>query len=182
MKYIVASQQSFARAPAVTAPVAAASLFDDALRISASGRSRVGVEIDVEINPGTPPAVIDQHLALQILVNLINNACQAAAPNGRHADPGRVILSADHDPASGMARYRVRDNGVGISAEHLASLFDHGFTTRDDGHGFGLHSARTAAETMDGRLEAFSDGPGTGATFVLTVPLRPQKDHDHQVA
>ena len=178
VKQIVASQQSFARAPGEAAPIAPDVLLDDALCIATSGRGLQGVEIQVQIAPDTPPAVIDRHLALQILVNLINNACQAAAPDGAPSAPATLVLSADHDPVLKVARYAVQDSGVGISAEHLACLFDHGFTTRADGHGFGLHSARAAAGTMGGRLEAFSDGPGTGATFVLTVPLRPAKDHD----
>ena len=178
VKQIVSSQQSFARAPAEAMPTEPDVLLDDALCIANSGRGRGGIEIRVVIAPDTPPAVIDRHLALQILVNLINNACQAAAPAGTQSRPGQVVLTASHDPALMVARYAVQDNGVGISADHLACLFDHGFTTRIDGHGFGLHSARVAAGTMGGRLDAFSDGPGTGATFVLTVPLRPARDHD----
>lgn len=178
IKQIVASQQSFARDNAVTEPVEAATLLDDALRIASSGRSRVGIEMSVDVASETPPAVIDRHLALQILVNLINNACQAAAPVGSQADPGKVSITAHHDPNAGTVHYTVKDNGKGISSENLEKVFDHGFTTRATGHGFGLHSAHTAAGAMGGTLVARSDGPGTGATFVLEVPLRPVKDHD----
>jgi len=64
----------------------------------------------------------------------------------------------------------VTDNGVGIEAGSLPKLFAHGFTTRSDGHGFGLHSAANAAGEMGGRLSAASDGPGCGATFTLELP------------
>jgi len=65
----------------------------------------------------------------------------------------------------------VSDNGMGIAAEHLTRVFAHGFTTRPDGHGFGLHSCVLAAQDMGGTLVAHSEGPGRGATFTLDLPL-----------
>jgi len=69
-------------------------------------------------------------------------------------------------------RVAMRDNGVGIPAANLKQIFNHGFTTRKNGgHGFGLHSGALAAREMGGALTAASDGPGTGATFTLKIPL-----------
>ena len=65
----------------------------------------------------------------------------------------------------------VRDNGVGIPAENLQRIFSFGFTTKRDGHGFGLHSSAVAAQEMDGSLLAHSDGRGNGAEFVLELPV-----------
>lgn len=67
----------------------------------------------------------------------------------------------------------VKDNGVGIAPENLARIFNHGFTTRKDGHGFGLHSGVLAAKEMGGQLRVESDGAGTGATSILELPLQP---------
>ena len=64
---------------------------------------------------------------------------------------------------------------MGIAPENLTRIFSHGFTTRREGHGFGLHSGALAAREMDGRLVASSDGPGKGATFTLELPARPKK-------
>jgi signal transduction histidine kinase len=66
---------------------------------------------------------------------------------------------------------RVRDHGVGIPAENLTKIFNHGFTTKADGHGFGLHYSALAAKEMGGSLQARSDGPGHGAAFTLTLPM-----------
>jgi signal transduction histidine kinase len=66
----------------------------------------------------------------------------------------------------------VEDNGVGIVPENLTRIFHHGFTTRLEGHGFGLHSGALAARELGGSLEAFSRGPGQGATFTLELPLK----------
>jgi signal transduction histidine kinase len=67
----------------------------------------------------------------------------------------------------------VIDNGIGIPPENLTRIFAHGFTTKKDGHGFGLHSGVLAAQEMGGRLAVQSDGPGAGATFTLELPLDP---------
>ena len=72
---------------------------------------------------------------------------------------------------SGRVKIQVRDNGIGIPAENMTRIFSHGFTTREQGHGFGLHSGALAARELGGILEAQSDGPGKGATFTLELPV-----------
>jgi len=67
----------------------------------------------------------------------------------------------------------VIDNGIGIPAENLTRIFELGFTTRKQGHGFGLHNGALAATRMGGALSVHSDGPGKGATFVLELPCQP---------
>jgi two-component system NtrC family sensor kinase len=54
----------------------------------------------------------------------------------------------------------------------MTRIFSHGFTTKKDGHGFGLHSGALAAREMGGALRVESAGPGCGATFTLELPLR----------
>ena len=68
-------------------------------------------------------------------------------------------------------RIAVVDNGVGIPAENLVRVFNHGFTTRQHGHGFGLHSGALAAKELDGSFSVHSDGPGHGAVFTLELPF-----------
>ena len=67
--------------------------------------------------------------------------------------------------------FDVGDNGVGIAPENLSRLFKQGFTTKKDGHGFGLRSAALAVRQLGGDLHAHSDGVGQGATFSLKLPL-----------
>ena len=54
--------------------------------------------------------------------------------------------------------------------ENLKKIFSHGFTTKKDGHGFGLHSCINTANTMGGKLTCVSDGENQGATFSLWLP------------
>jgi signal transduction histidine kinase len=78
--------------------------------------------------------------------------------------------------SDGHIRISVSDNGVGIEAENMTKIFNHGFTTRKSGHGFGLHSGALAAKEMAGSLSAYSDGPKQGATFTLELPLQPAQE------
>ncbi|MOA69557.1 Sensor protein ZraS [compost metagenome] len=70
----------------------------------------------------------------------------------------------------------MQDDGEGIAAQNLTRIFAHGFTTRKNGHGFGLHSCALAAMEMGGSLTAHSEGPGRGATFTLELPFKATLD------
>lgn len=72
---------------------------------------------------------------------------------------------------AGRLRLSVIDTGVGISPDNLTRIFAHVFTTRQHGHGFGLHSCALAAQELGGSLGVHRDGPNRGATFVLELPL-----------
>jgi two-component system NtrC family sensor kinase len=65
---------------------------------------------------------------------------------------------------------------VGIAPEMLTRIFQYGFTTREEGHGFGLHSSALAAQELGGSLSVHSDGPRLGATFTLELPYPPVKE------
>jgi signal transduction histidine kinase len=60
---------------------------------------------------------------------------------------------------------------MGFTPEIRERLFSQGFTTREGGHGLGLHSSALAAKLLGGRLTLESDGPGLGATATLELPL-----------
>jgi signal transduction histidine kinase len=78
-----------------------------------------------------------------------------------------------------LVRITVGDNGVGIAPEHVTRIFSHGFTTKKDGHGFGLHSGANAAKEMGGTLSAHSEGPGQGAEFTLELPITAVGQEEH---
>jgi len=127
--------------------------------------------VEVEKHLGALPALpLDRHRVLQILVNLISNAKHAMA--GMPVPGPRIQIGAALVEGTGL-RLTVSDNGEGIAAENLTRIFSHGFTTRKEGHGFGLHSCVLAAQEMGGRLTVHSDGPGQGSTFTLDIPVDP---------
>jgi len=171
VKQVVAMQQSYAKLAGVRERIPLAALVEDALTMQAEALARHGVELVRDFAP-VPPVTVDRHRVLQILMNLLNNA-QYALEAGGQPDRRLTVRIAPADGA-GVA-VAVTDNGVGIRAEDLTQIFSHGFTTRRDGHGFGLHSGALAAREMGGHLTAHSDGLGAGATFTLTLPLTPKE-------
>jgi PAS domain S-box-containing protein len=170
IREIINTQQSYAKISGVLEPVRPADLIEDALRINDAALRRHGVRI-VRDYEDASPVTVDKQKVLQVLVNLISNAKYAMATSDRGEKTLTLRLRA-LPSERGRVRIEVIDNGVGIPSENLTRIFSHGFTTRKDGHGFGLHSASLAAQELGGSLTAHSQGPGRGARFILDLPSR----------
>lgn len=164
IKEIVTTQQAYAGAGRLIEPIDLRELLDDALRIHRAGIARHDIGVVIEL-ADVPPVSADKHKVLHILVNLIANAKHAMKESPVKTLTLRVEASA------GRVRVSVRDTGYGIAPENMTRIFAHGFTTKTDGHGFGLHSGALAASELGGSLHAASDGPGHGAVFTLELPL-----------
>jgi PAS domain S-box-containing protein len=171
IKEIVAMQQSYATVAGVKEIINIRELVEDSLRINEGTLNHQHVEVIREFE--TVPLVnVEKHKILQILVNLIRNAKHACQESERvHR---RLTVRVAN--GAGRVKISVIDNGIGISPENLTRIFNHGFTTRKGGHGFGLHSGALAAKEMDGSLSVTSDGPGQGATFILELPCTTHED------
>jgi len=168
IKDIVTMQQGFAKVSGVVEMLSPAGLVEDALKMNASALAQCDFQIVKEFGE-VPLIPVQKHKLLQILVNLVRNALRACGDSGS----SEKKLTVRTTYVNGRVRIDVSDNGVGISAENLPLIFSHGFTTKQDGHGFSLHSAALAAKEMGGSLSAHSDGPGCGATFTLEFLPKP---------
>jgi signal transduction histidine kinase len=146
------------------------SLVEDSLRLSL-GREEVCCAKIVRDFQNVPSIQVEKHKAIEILVNLLSNARHACNESGRAEKRVTVRIAT----GVGCIRISVVDNGVGIPEENLTRIFNHGFTTRKDGHGFGLHTSSLAATQMGGSLTVQSDGLGHGASFTLQLPA-PQEE------
>jgi PAS domain S-box-containing protein len=167
IKEIVAMQQGFAKGGGIVEPVAIQRCVDDAIKINAVSMERHRIAV-IQAYEEVPKVMADKHMVLQILVNLLRNAKQAITASSQES--GRIIVRIQNNGGD-FAKIAVEDNGMGIAAENLNRIFSHGFTTKKSGHGFGLHSSALAANEMGGALSVQSDGPNTGATFTLALPL-----------
>jgi signal transduction histidine kinase len=119
-----------------------------------------------------PLVLFDRHKLLQILINLISNAKYALSDSSRE---DKILTIRVTEPQSDLFRIEVHDDGIGIAQENLTRIFEHGFTTKKDGYGFGLHSAAIAAKEMNGSLTVHSEGIGKGAVFTLELPFQTQE-------
>ncbi len=169
IKEIVSTQQSYAKIAAVEVPTNIAKLIEDAIQINSAGLERHGTTLIRQFD-NLPDVQINKQKVLQILVNLINNAKYAVSSNGKEI---KEIVIKLYQHSKDQFRIEVSDNGVGISRENLTKIFSHGFTTKANGHGFGLHSGALAAKEMNGSLTVQSDGQGHGAIFTVELPFKP---------
>ena len=165
IKEIVAMQQDYAKSAGIRESLEVSDLVEDALRMNTGAMARHQVTVLRDFAK-VPPILTEKHKVLQILVNLIRNAKYACDDSGR--DDKMISLRIRN--GDGRIKISVADNGIGIPSENLTRIFNHGFTTRKDGHGFGLHSGALAARELGGDLRATSEGPGRGATFTLELP------------
>jgi signal transduction histidine kinase len=174
IRQIVQMQQSYARSAIILEPIRPAEIMEDALRVNLVSFDRHNVKLQLEYQD-IGPLAIDKHKVLQILINLISNAKNSIKhkpPDERRITARVLSLGADD---TRTVRFQIDDNGVGIAPENLTKIFANGFTTRQDGHGFGLHSSANAAREMDGALSVASAGSGRGATFTLDIPIKEQQ-------
>lgn len=167
IKEIVSVQQSMAKSSGVRQQLSATDLVNDSITANKGTLANHHVKISQEIEASLPELVSDKHKILQILINLIKNAKDAMVENDT-PDP-EIKIRAWHD--EGFVVFSVIDNGIGIPAEQIAKIFNHGFTTKKTGHGFGLHSSANAATEIGGTLSVASEGVGKGAAFHLKLPV-----------
>jgi signal transduction histidine kinase len=99
-------------------------------------------------------------------VNLLSNARQAIQESD--GDEHRIVLKLARD--GNHVRLTVEDSGIGMSKEVLSQIWSFGFTTKKNGHGFGLHNSAIAAQELGATLTAHSDGAGRGSRFILRLP------------
>ncbi len=128
--------------------------------------SRLGLQINLELDATTIPVQVDLVQIEQVLMNLIGNAFDALE-DCPEAQRHLCIRTGTRD---GDAWVVVEDNGPGIAPEHLGSLFDPFVTTKEGGMGMGLAISQTIVDNHEGRIWAESE-PGHGASFHMTLPL-----------
>jgi signal transduction histidine kinase len=167
IKELIQAQQGIAGRAGVLEEVDPRELVEEALKLTVNASS------------GEPPLIVrefqelahcplDRHRLMEVLVNVIQNARQALSTPGLAERALRLRLRCE---GTDELCIEVEDSGPGIAREDLTRIFTHGFTTRPDGHGFGLHASANAATEMGGRLEAHSEGRGRGARFLIRLPI-----------
>lgn len=162
---IVAAQQTYARHSDTADELDLAELVNQTVTLNFG--NHVEVRIERQFDP-LPRVIADRHKVMQIVTNLVSNARQAL--RGEGTEQLITVRILGNEP--GWFSIEVQDSGIGMTPEVLSRLFEFGFTTKKDGHGFGLHASGNMAQEMGGALTARSDGPGKGACFSLKLPLR----------
>ncbi|MDA8563583.1 ATP-binding protein, partial [Mariniblastus sp.] len=171
VKMIVSMQQEYATANQVIEEVDLAEVLEDAVKMSSGSLERHRISLVREFDSGIQ-MMLEKHRVMQILVNLIRNAKHAVQDTEQEE---RRLTVAVLRPDDQTVTIEISDNGVGISPDNILKLFNHGFSTKSHGHGFGLHSCANSAKELGGSLTAHSEGLGKGATFKLVLPVKPME-------
>ena len=167
IKDIIAMQQTISgTSSGVFEKIYIPEAIDTALQMAING-SKAQINI-ARAYEKVPLVLTDKSKLTQILVNLIQNAKDSVQKNPANLDKKiSIFLKNKQD----QIQIWVEDNGIGIPGENLDRIFSFGFTTKESGHGFGLHSSALAAKELGGWLRARSQGTNKGATFILALPI-----------
>ena len=164
MKDIISTQQSFAVAgtgTVITEKLNLEQIVLETLKVQADHIKKYGVSVRKVFAPMED--VMGQRVNLShVLINLVKNAVEAMRESHE-----RILTVRIGENEEGQAFITVADTGIGISEDHMEKLFTHGFTTKADGHGFGLSYCARVIEEMGGKLKAKSKGHQQGARFTI---------------
>jgi signal transduction histidine kinase len=139
---------------------------EEAMRLTSSDLLHRGVAATANLAMESPAVCADRVQLLQVVLNLVMNACDAMVDT----PPRNRLLEIRTGACDRFARIDVRDQGCGIPPESLESIFEPFETTKKEGLGLGLAICRSITAEHGGELRA-SNNPGRGATFIVTLPL-----------
>ncbi len=166
IRSVITSQQDHARKSDFRQKVGLQELLDETLHINEQLLTGTGIRVHIEA-PELPLLRINRSRISQVLVNLQKNAILSmlSVPNKEH-----VLTVSVREEAENTLAISVTDTGTGMTSEVQSRLFQQGFTTRSTGSGLGLHYCANVIREIGGQISAYSAGPGTGATFRITIP------------
>jgi two-component system nitrogen regulation sensor histidine kinase NtrY len=131
------------------------------------------IRIDRKFDDGLPPVRIDVEQIRRVIINLVDNAVEALGGSTARrpaAEAAAITVETRHDPAQGVARIVIADNGPGISAADRDKLFMPYYSTKGRGSGLGLAIVRRIIVEHGGSIEVHDNQPA-GTRFVIELPL-----------
>lgn len=169
MKEVISTQQSYAKSGFHSEQLNLTELIEDALKIQEASLKKWGVKLTKNF-ADTPVCMGQKSKLLQVITNLVKNAKEAMNDNDQFNRPKEMSIETGM-LNDNIVYLTIKDNGCGINEEQLTKIFNHGFTTKETGHGFGLHTCANAMTEMKGALKVDSEGVQKGATFTVTIPV-----------
>jgi PAS domain S-box-containing protein len=171
IKEILDIQQSFTKSPSFFENLSVSGVINDSLLILQ--RAVLKNQITLVNNSAQDLTVFTNKARLtHVIINIVKNAIEAMEGSARF---NRVItIESKKDITSTYIIFS--DKGEGIAKENLALIFNHGFTTKKEGRGFGLHACANSMTELKGKIFASSEGVGKGSVFTLVFP-----NHDNYI-
>ncbi len=169
MRDVISTQQNYAKASLYTEDVVITDIIEDAIKLQVASLNKQGVKIKREYIH-SPTGMVPKVKLVHVLTNLIKNGKEAMSQNAKEHKTQDMVIRMEQIEEN-TSEIRIYDNGCGIKKENLDKIFNHGFTTKEHGHGFGLHTCANFMTEMGGSLLAESDGEGKGSVFIVRFPL-----------
>ena len=145
----------------------------DALKMLNDSLRKRAVNITTKTKD-VPRVKIEQAKLIQIIVNLIKNAYESM--DNLDKKDKQIFIQTDYeDGPPACVVFSIKDNGVGFTKEEKEKMFMFGYTSKDKGSGFGLHSCANYLIANNGSITARSNGKGEGAEFVIRLAVDPEK-------
>jgi PAS domain S-box-containing protein len=169
---IVRIQQTAARPNGQTSSFSLTQAIRSVLEMQGDSFNKRGIAVSVAVDPRVDLLTLPHNRLLQALVNAVRNGIESI-DNRAETEAFQASLSLRAEPVGeDRVRIEVADNGAGVDPGVRENLFRFGFSTKQRGSGFGLHSVAMFAQEVGGKAILESDGPGQGARLVLDLPLR----------
>lgn len=166
---IIRLQMHYARLEAATEQVDVNQVVRDGLKMLGDIIRRNNIKVETSFGQ-VPEVQLEENKLLQILLNLIKNGCEAMFDNEQTAKKLTIATFKD-DLDSSKVIVSIKDTGCGFFQEDMGQLFTFGYSTKQRGSGFGLHSCANYLIANRSTIDAKSDGPGQGAEFVIVLPV-----------
>jgi signal transduction histidine kinase len=166
---IIRTQQDAAKKSGLLEQIDLSRIIEECLQVFAQQIKENQISIERNYLP-LPAMKGERHKILQVLNNLISNAIDAFDALKQER---KTVLLRLYPFEEKSVVLEINDNGKGMSSEVLEQIFVFGFSTKKNGHGFGLHSAANLANEMNGTLSVESSREGYGSIFRLQLPIIP---------
>lgn len=171
---VIKSVRDFVRRRSQThESIAPAELLDAVMPLVRMQAVKLGVQVQLEVEPRLPPVVCDSTMVEQVLLNLARNAIQSM----EHTEAAlrQLTIQASWNEATQRVVFAVKDLGSGIPEEVAQQLFTPFFTTKDEGMGLGLSMCRTVMEQHGGELRYSANAP-RGTVFTFSLPVVDERE------
>ncbi len=162
---VIHAQQTYATRGFQKEESTLAEVIEEALAIQKNDIINHQVKVNLNLD-NNPKIHIHKNKLIHVVVDLIKNACEAM--------PDRKQMTISTETDHQHVYLKISDTGRGILPEHLNRIFNHGFTTKKNCLGFGLHACANAMTEMGGVIKVESKGLNMGATFTLQFNLEKQ--------
>lgn len=165
----ISAQQKFANLKnTVKAEIKVIDLFNEVIHTFTDIISKLDISVEMDIDPMVE-IYIERNSAYHTFLNLVSNAVDSIQErklsDRSYAPYIKITCHEDRE----AVHLEVKDNGIGLEPQLAEEVFKYGYTTKEKGSGFGLHSCGNFIRANNGDIKLESEGPGTGASLQITL-------------